>query len=616
MPPSPQTGEPVVSASAAGRTRPRGQRRLLALFSLLIVILLLTFIPPLLNVSRFQQRIARNISASIGRPVHFDKLSLNLLPLPGFTLDNFVVEEDPAFGSEPVLFADTVRADLRFSSLWRRAEFSKISLTDPSVNLVRDANGRWNIEGILLQASRIEAAPTAQPYAGPARRFPYIEATGARLNLKLGEEKTPFSLTDADFALWLPEPHQWHLRLEAHPLRTDSTPGDTGTIRLEGTLGNADVKTDSLADIPINLQGDWRDAQLGGLGRLIFGNDSGLRGDLSITFATVGTVGQNVISTTIKIEKARRADFVPDRLVSLEATCNASAQNSFQAFRNIDCHWPPAGSSDPRLLVLTADLPDVRRPGSATVNLNLPSIPAETFFDWLHVATPHAPSGAGTLTGSLALNPAAHSAGPSQPDQAAPQPGWSGQLEFASSSIELDPHSHRSLELGDVVLRSTPLPAPVAAHARRAAPPAAPLAPDSFDLLPISLPLGGKQPATLEGHVDDSGYTFHLTGTVICANLLELANAIPQFGDGLEQVLDKIAAATPDPSSATKPEPVSETKTAGKQETGAEHILSSVPIHVDLTATRSWGSGQTWSETEPAPPHRPIHPSAAASAGN
>src|ERR1035437_793340 len=254
----------------------RIRHRLAALLTVLLVIFLLAFIPPLINVSRLQRRIARNIGNAVGRPVHFDRVSLSLLPLPGFTLDNFVVDEDPVFGFEPILRADQVHVTLRISSLWgRRVEFSKISLTEPtSVNLVRAANGKWNIETLLLQASHIQAAPTAQRFAGPAARFPYIEATGARVNLKLDQEKTPFSLTDADFALWLPEPHQWHLRLEAHPLRTDTAPGDTGTIRVEGTLGGADLGASSLAEIPIDLHGDWRNAQLGGLSLLLFGNDS------------------------------------------------------------------------------------------------------------------------------------------------------------------------------------------------------------------------------------------------------------------------------------------------------------------------------------------------------
>ena len=57
--------------------------------------------PPLLNVGRYQRRIVTSMSESLGRPVHLDKVTLHLLPMPGFTLDNFVVSEDPAFGNEP-----------------------------------------------------------------------------------------------------------------------------------------------------------------------------------------------------------------------------------------------------------------------------------------------------------------------------------------------------------------------------------------------------------------------------------------------------------------------------------------------------------------------------------
>jgi AsmA protein len=117
-------------------------RRLLYLSFAALVILLLVLLPPLISVNRYQKRIANSISDSLGRPVHLDKVSLNLLPFPGFTLEKFVVDEDPAFGSEPVIRADSVRVTLRISSLWRRRiEFSTISFTDPSVNLVHTAAG-------------------------------------------------------------------------------------------------------------------------------------------------------------------------------------------------------------------------------------------------------------------------------------------------------------------------------------------------------------------------------------------------------------------------------------------------------------------------------------------
>jgi hypothetical protein len=591
------------------RTRPwsRGRGSLIVLLTLLLVFLLIAFLPPLVNVSRFQKRIASNISTALGRPVHFDSVSLTMLPLPGFTLKTFVIDEDPAFGFEPVLRADEVQVTLRISSLWHpHVEFSKIAFTEPSVNLVRSPDGKWNIESLLLQASHLQAAPTSQRFAGPARRFPYIEATGARLNLKLDQEKTPVSLTDADFALWLPEPHQWHLRLEAHPTRTDTSPGDTGTLRAEGTLGGADVNAASLAQIPIDLHGDWRNAQLGGVGRLLLGRDPELRGDFSLIFAIAGTVGRNSIAVDLKLAKARRADFVPSHMLALDAACKAIAGETFHSFTSIECRWPPAESSDPNILSLAASLPDVRNLDSVSASITLPALPSETLSDWLSVASPHPPTilaGSGVLAANLnwGLPSVPVNEGRPRP-KLSPTPSLSGEVELSGSSIETDPLTHRSVPLGTVVIRSTPTSSnqPSRSRAFRAALPNVQIEfrPSSFDLLPVSLALGGKQPAIMDGHFDPAGYTLHLTGIVVAGNLLEMANAVPQFGDGLEVVLDKIAATTPDPDA--KPATMDKAASASS-EIAAGPVLSTAPIHIDLTATRVWGGLQTWRQTTPAP---------------
>ena len=587
------------------RTRPRSRGRgsLIVLLTLLLVFLLIAFLPPLVNVSRFQKRIASNISTALGRPVHFDSVSLTLLPLPGFTLKTFVIGEDPAFGFEPVLRADEVQVTLRISSVWHpHVEFSKIAFTEPSVNLVRSPDGKWNIESLLLQASHIQAAPTSQRFAGPARRFPYIEATGARLNLKLDQEKSPVSLTDADFALWLPEPHQWHLRLEAHPTRTDTSPGDTGTLRAEGTLGGGDVNAASLAQIPIDLHGDWRNAQLGGVGRLLLGRDPELRGDFSLTFAIAGTVGRNSIDVDLKLAKARRADFVPSHMLALDAACKAIAGETFHSFTSIECRWPPAESSDPNIISLAASLPDVRNLDSVSARITLPALPAETLSDWLSVASPHPPrilAGSGILAANLnwGLPSAPVIDGRPRPKRS-PVTSLSGEVELSGSSIETDPLTHRSVALGTVVLRSTPTSSTEPPRSRAALQNVqVEFRPSSFDLLPISLALGGKEPAILDGHFDPAGYTLHLTGTVVAGSVLEIANAVPQFGDGLEVVLDKIAAATPDPDAKSA---AIDKAAPGSSENAAGPILSTAPIHIDLTATRAWGGTQTWRQTAPA----------------
>jgi AsmA protein len=602
-----QSSDPAIDPTSSA-SPPRTRRRLIVLLLVGLAVLLALFLPPYINVSRYQRRVVRNIGASLGRSVHFDRITLNLLPVPGITLENFVVDEDPAFGSEPILRASQVRANLRLRSLWgRRIEFSHIVLTDPSVNLVRTANGQWNLQSLILQASRTEAdaAPTAQKFAGPAPRFPYIEASGARLNLKLDQVKTPFSLTDADFAFWLPQPHQWRLRLEAHPLRTDTSPADTGTLRVEATLGAPDAGATnayaaSLANLPIDLHATWQDVQLGGLSRLLLARDVGLRGELTLGLNLLGTLGHSAIATDISLDNARRADFVPPHLLSVDAGCHAIALNFFHTFSNIECHWPPSTSSGPSNLILTANFPDVRQPSSASATLTLPALPPQTVLDWLSVATPHPPTGltgSGTLAGNLAWGT------PNEVQPGAPympgslrngwnsklqQPVLTGELEFTNESLQLPALGPNPIPLGDLLLQSSP---PVDDRSLRhrshtlASPPTS-----GFELTPVSLPLGGKQPIILDGHIDATGYTLHLNGSVLLARLLALGDAIPQLGDSLRPFLE------PAPAGANPAQPQKPTSEAD-------------PIHIDLIATRVWGGPQTWRQTTPSAAH-PAHRSA------
>lgn len=573
-------------------------RRFLLLYLAIVALLLLALLPPLINVNRFQRRIATSISGSLGRPVHLDRVSLSLLPLPAFTLENFVVSEDPAFGSEPIIRANSVRATLRISSLWRRrVEFSTISFTSPSVNLVHNPDGKWNIESILLQASRIPAAPTAQTKAGPTPRFPYIEATDARLNLKQGPEKTPFSLTEAEFALWLPNPEQWHLRLTAHPARTDLSTSDTGTIHVEATLGHAT----SLAAVPIEATGDWRDAPLGEATRVLLGRDAEWRGSLTLESTVQGTVGANNITTRLRINDARRADFIPDQSLSVDLSCRAHATQAFHSFAQIHCSWPPNASPGNQSISLSGEMPDIRQWQASRFETGVDHIPASTLVDWWHVLSARPPehmTAGGTLTGSLAYDgtgstgTAQNEASPNRSQQieaqrtnrqqtsrqqaGTPPAQWSGEMVLTGATLKTPETGNTSLLLGNIVLRSPERPTldtrPTSAtRSHRSAPSTTA---SLFLLEPVQLALGGREPAQLEGQVDANGYTLHLTGTATTARLHTLTQAIPQLGDGLEAALPTSNATT--------------------------------PIHLDLTATRTWGTQQEWHPTTSHP--TPTHP--------
>jgi AsmA family len=543
------------------------RRRLIYVAIAILAVLLLVLLPPSISVNRYQHRIATSISDSLGRPVHLDQVTLNLLPLPGFTLQNLVVDEDPAFGSEPVIRANSVRATLRLSSLWtRRVEFSTISFDEPSVNLVRMPDGKWNLESILLRASHIDAAPTAQKSAGSAPRFPYIEATGARLNLKLGQEKTPIALTEADFALWLPEPQAWHLRIRAHPARTDTDASDTGTLQVEGTLGHAA----SLGQVPINLTGEWSNAPLGEATRVLLGRDAGLRGEMNLTASAQGTVGNSTVQARLRLSDARRADFIPQRSLTIDLQCLGTATGVFHAFEDIRCNWPPAASSGAPTLAITGGLPDISRPNSVGLEVTAPGVPATTLLDWLHVASARVPADVavkGSFTGDLAYNPSSRNAASTR--------GWTGELKMTDASLINHLGGSSSLVVGDVALSSASPVTTETRNARNRPTPPAPVT-SAFLLAPTSLDLGGKDPATLDGRFDSTGYSLHLTGMASTGRMLALANALPQFGDGLAEVLPTNRAAG--------------------------------PYRVDLTSTRPWGAPQIWTDATTRPtPHPKAH---------
>lgn len=533
----------------------RGWRRFFGVCALLIFIVLLALLPPLITVNRYQKRIASSIGASLGRPVHLSNVTLTLLPMPGFTLENFVVDEDPAFGYEPVIRSNSVHATLRLTSLWsRRVEFSTISFGDStSVNLVHLPDGRWNLEGILLQAAQIEAAPTAQRKAGPAPRFPYIEATGARVNLKQGLEKTPYSLTDADFALWLPDPKQWHVRLEAHPARTDSNVTETGVVRLEGTLGHAS----SLQNVALDLQGDWRNAPLGEASRLLTGHDAGLRGEMTVSASIHGTVGKSEMKSRLRLESVRRADFVPEHELAIDMACQGTATNAFHGFEDIACNWPQPNGG---MMSLKGSMGDIRKLSFASVTLSSQQIPVATVLDWLHVTSSRVPadiSGEGSFAGQAVYG-----------DKDAAVGRWSGELSGKGLALRSDATKLAPLTIGDIAVSTAAAPASDGAKGRHhSAKPAA--VAQGFVLEPVTLDLGGKTPVTLDGTFDASGYTLHLNGMAVLSRLLALGATIPPLGDGMK---DALSDSTMDG-----------------------------PVRVDLTATRPWGGAQVWSDSTAKP---------------
>ena len=569
------------------RRHSRLRARLLWVAAVVAAILLLTFVPPLINANRYQRQIAHSIGASLGRPVHLDNASLHLLPVPGLTLSNFVVSEDPAFGAEPTIRANTVEATLRLVSLWRRpVEFSTVRFVEPSVNLVRNAQGRWNLGDVLLHASHVNTAPTAQTHAGPAPRFPYIEATGGRVNIKLGDEKLPFSLTDAEFALWLPSPSEWRVRLKGEPARTDTNLNDPGTLRMEAELQRAETAN----GIPVDLHLSWHDAPLGEASRLVNGDDLGWRGTLNLDATVAGTLNDAQFGAKFTLGGMRRAEFAAIQPLDLQITCGAELVAAVAAMNQLRCTMP---DSAPTPMLLEAGTIDLAHPRLARTVLTADGIPLHWGMLWAALFSSRVPTdlhpegqisvylehGApADAPAALPLLPASTTRrrlGSKRREAAAITPGssWSGEIrvelpppspprEVAETRAPAAAGAKSGAASGGPVLVWHPVPADLL-PALRGVGAAAPPASGGLGLVlpPTVLASGAGSCITVAAAVGPGGYTLAANGSASATDLLLPARYLPQLGDGLEDVL-------PEPS------------------------LGAEPARLDFSCVHPWGSLQ------------------------
>jgi hypothetical protein len=289
------------------------------------------------GVQRLRARVVRSISLALGRQVDVESVRLRFLPQPGFELRKFVVHDDPSFGAEPVLQSSDVIALVRVGSLLRgRLEIARLSLTEPSLNLVRNSEGHWNLETLVERAAKTPVAPTAKARNEARPGFPYIEAEHGRINLKFGQEKKPYSLTEANFALWQDSENAWGVRLKAQPMRTDSNLTDTGLVELDGSWQRAA----SLYETPVKFAAQWEGAQLGQLTKLTLGQDKGWRGNLSVSATLTGTPQDLEAAADASIQDFRRYDIAGGKAMRLAASCSGHYSTSDHIVSQLACRAP------------------------------------------------------------------------------------------------------------------------------------------------------------------------------------------------------------------------------------------------------------------------------------
>jgi hypothetical protein len=491
--------EELLTSEDSGQRGGSGWRKLAILGALVVLLVLAIVLPPLFSLGKYRHTLTASMSEALGRPVYVGGMQLRLLPMPGIVMSDFTVDEDPAFGYEPALHATSVVASLRLSSLWRRRlEVSRISLDEANLNLVGNGAGEWSIDAVLLRAAQIPNAPTGERRAGAHPRFPYIEATNARIDFKDGIEKKPFSLMNAEFSMWQASGGEWRLRLRAQPVRTDLQLhlSEAGELKVEGSLRRAG----DLNAMPVDLRVEWSGAQLGEVSRLMAGVDSGWRGDLDVTSTIQGSAGDLNVESRIQIGDLRRQEFQPVTAVDVDATCRSEYMRTGRRLDNITCFWPIAAGH----LLLTGRMQFSPSP-DADVQLEINRIPSSFPVTVLGLMRPNAQNvtATGTVNGNFRLLAGARQA-------------FSGDATATGVSVR---YSGGVLPLPAMHFVAPPAePAQRKPRQTRTAAQPAP-AQNVLALQPMSLSMGAPEPLVADARFTKAGFELHLAGQAALARL-------------------------------------------------------------------------------------------------
>lgn len=222
--------------------------------------------------------ITARLAQALGRNVEVSYYDWRWLPSPGVVAHYVTIGEDPRFGNEYFLRAQSVAASPRWGALLSgRLELGSLVLMDPSLNLVRNSDGKWNVES-WLPSPALSKPTLFGPHApGPAAQLSRIEIQRGRINFSRGPDRHPFALADLEGSIEQESPGRWRIELEASPLRATVHLQDTGLIRVTGFISGTSARLQ-----PAELDVTWSDASLADVARLAMGSDPGVRGTLQM----------------------------------------------------------------------------------------------------------------------------------------------------------------------------------------------------------------------------------------------------------------------------------------------------------------------------------------------
>jgi len=260
-----------------------------------------------LQHTRLRGKLTSRLENAFGRSVEVGSYGFSLWGGPTLQARSVLVGEDPRFGQEYFLRADALIMRLRWRSLLRgRLDLGAVSLSRPSLNLVRNSEGDWNLAEWLPRPSSAAGMGPATPSSlamQAALRFTRIDVDSGRINFKRGDDKLPFAFVGVKGHIEPESLGRWRMDLEATPSRAAVVIQQPGVLHLTGHVGGTSSRLR-----PADLEISWYDASVSDVLRLARSYDYGVRGTFSLVLNARTDSSDWVIDTRAELHQVHRWD--------------------------------------------------------------------------------------------------------------------------------------------------------------------------------------------------------------------------------------------------------------------------------------------------------------------
>jgi hypothetical protein len=224
--------------------------------------------------------LTARLELAFGRPVEVSKFSIRWIPTPGIAAERVTISDDPRFGHEYFLRAQSIIASPRWRSLFlAKLELGTLELSHPSLNLVRNDDGRWNVESWLPPPANLHTAEnnSSQKSLRATAKLSRIEIDSGRINFSRGADRRPLALEALSGSIEQESPGSWRIALAARPSRATVHLQQSGTLSVAGVIAGTSARLH-----PANLTLSLSDASLADAFRLALGSDPGIRGEFGL----------------------------------------------------------------------------------------------------------------------------------------------------------------------------------------------------------------------------------------------------------------------------------------------------------------------------------------------